>query len=158
MVLPVGRRLPSARGGLVSILALAGLIAAAGVDARPGGDRSGAGESQHRSGPVFRIRGAVGGLFPGAWKDLRVRLSNPQDSPIEVTALWVASVDADPLHPACSPAEFLRTTGYTGSILVPAKSSVMVTDALAASLGSSAPDACQHSRFRLQLRGTAVVG
>ena len=102
---------------------------------------------------TFSLRATARGLFPGAKRPLRLRISNPNRFAIKVTRVGVR-VRRDPSHMSCPPRDYVRKTRLTKSIRVRPRSSRRVR--LAIKLLYSAPEACQGAAFPLGLRATAV--
>jgi hypothetical protein len=147
-MVPPGRR----RLGLAAVLVISVLMAIAAAEVTPRFETTGV-----RGQKAFHIRARAWGLYPGATKDFQVKLTNGSREPIDVTSLEVvqaATVDG----PGCPAARYLSTTAFAGSIVVSAKTSLIVTDALSITLDASAPDDCQDAGFRLRLRGEATGG
>ena len=149
----VGEVPPSpTRLGLAALLAVSVLMAIAAAGATPGFE-----PTTGRGYKAFLIRANAWDLFPGSTKDLQVKLTNGSKNPIEVTSLEV--VEAQTVDgPGCPASRYVSTTPFAGSIVVPAKTSLIVTDALSVTLDASAPDDCQDAGFRLKLRGEATGG
>lgn len=140
------------RFGLAALLALSVLMAVAAGGATPGFEATGS-----RGHKAFHIRAKAWGLYPGATKDFEVKLTNGSKNAIDVTSLEV--VEAQTVDgPGCPASRYVSTTAFAGSIVVPAKTSLIVTDALSVTLDASAPDDCQDAGFRLKLRGEATGG
>src|SRR5262249_21652717 len=97
-----------------------------------------------RSHPALRVSGHVVGLFPGAKRKLRVRISNRSRRALTVTALRVR---VSPGRRKCPP-KALSVGRFRHRLVVPGKSSRRVT--LSVALRASAPDACQRARFPLR--------
>jgi hypothetical protein len=119
-----------------------------------------------RKGPAaFSLRATARGLFPGAKKPLRVKISNRSRFAIKITSIRVR-VKRDRTHVSCPPKKYVRTTRFPRSIgrragrrvsrpiRVRPRRSRRVK--LAITLLYSAPDACQGAAFPLRLRGKAV--
>jgi hypothetical protein len=102
---------------------------------------------------AFSLRATARGLFPGAKRPLRVRISNHRRFAIKVTRIRVR-VKPDRTHMSCPPDKYVRKTRFTKPIRVRPRRSRRVR--LAIKLLYSAPDACQGAAFPLRLRGTAV--
>lgn len=102
---------------------------------------------------TFSLRATARGLFPGARRPLRLRISNPNRFAIMVTRIGVR-VKRDLTHTSCPPRDYVRKTRSTGSVRVRGKSSRRIS--LDIRLLYRAPDACQGAAFPLRLQGTAV--
>lgn len=102
---------------------------------------------------TFSLRATARGLFPGAKKPLRVKITNHSRFAIKVTRIHVR-VKRDRTHMSCPPREYVRKSGRARSIKVGRKKSRRVK--LAVKLLYSAPDGCQGAAFPLRVRATAV--
>jgi hypothetical protein len=113
----------------------------------------------------LQVSGSVGGLAPGVWKRIAVRLTNPNDIDMSVTAL-IVSASAHSVPSGCDSAGNLElrqsSASAAASLEVPANGSVTLP-----AQGVSAPrirlknlssvnqDACKGTRFGLSYAGTA---
>jgi hypothetical protein len=112
-----------------------------------------AAEPQPAPQRTFRMRGTAGGLFPGAARRLRVRITNPYRFRISVTELTVR-VGRDRRQPECAPGIYIRTSRLARELRVPSKSDRGAR--LRIRMRRTAPDTCQAAAFPLRLHGTAV--
>jgi hypothetical protein len=103
----------------------------------------------------FHMRARARGLFPGARRPVRLRITNPNRFAIEVTKVRVR-IRRDPKHPGCHPRRYLRATRLGDSVTVPARGVRRTRTRVTIRMRVSAPDACQRAVFPLRLRGTAV--
>jgi hypothetical protein len=103
----------------------------------------------------FRMRARARGLFPGAKRPLRLRISNPNRFAIKVTTVRVR-IRRDLKHPGCYPRRYLRATRLREPVRVPPRSIRRTRTRLTIKMRVSAPDACQRAVFPLRLKGKAI--
>ncbi len=116
------------------------------------------------AGPDFSITGGAAHLAPGALVPIRLTLTNPNDTPIYVTALTVA-IAPDSSPPGCKSAANIRITQSNAStanpILVSARARVTLTTAPRApqitllNLPDVNQDVCKGKSFVLTYGGSA---
>lgn len=94
--------------------------------------------------------GEVGGLHPGAVRNLVVTLRNDNNFWVDVTDIVVGVRSTTP---GCA-GSVVRVDEFHGSRLVDANSSA--TQTLAARMHNDAPDSCKDASFALTYTGTAV--
>jgi hypothetical protein len=98
----------------------------------------------------FAIAGDIGGLYPGASRQLVLVVSNPQHFSIVVTSIQTVVGNAST---SCS-GSFLSVGTFAGQLQVPGNGHASVT--VAVTLSHAAPDACQGAVFPLTYHGSAV--
>jgi hypothetical protein len=115
-----------------------------------GNNGNGQGNGGGQDHKDFAVTGAVTGLVPGANGNLVLKVSNPNNFQIEVTSITVAAGNAS----AQCTASNLVTTGFSGSLLVPANGTV--NRAVPIKLKPTAGDGCKNASFPLTYGGNAV--
>ena len=95
----------------------------------------------------FRIRGGVGGLYPGLSRPLSLTVTNPYTFAIVVTSITTTVIGVS----AACPSSDLSVGAFAGHLAVPANGSA--TTAVHAGIAKSAPDACIGATFRLVYSG-----
>lgn len=98
---------------------------------------------------TFTITGTVDGLYPGGSRTLELVVTNPAPFAVVVGEL---SVDVDDAGPDCLESQ-LTVPPLVEPVTVPASGTATVR--LPATLGETAPDACQGATFPLTYQGTA---
>jgi hypothetical protein len=99
---------------------------------------------------VFRVQGRVAGLYPGAMKQMRVRIRNPHPFPIRVRTLKVRALDASV---GCR-ASTLRIARAKVKEPVPAGRTLKVR--VPVRMRRAAPSACMGARYPIRFSATAV--
>jgi hypothetical protein len=97
----------------------------------------------------FTIGGSVGGLFPGASKQLVLHVANPQHFAIVVTRIQTT---VESPSQSCS-GSYFTVPAFAGQLRVPAEGHAEVT--VTVTLSHAAPDACQGAVFPLRYSGSA---
>jgi hypothetical protein len=100
---------------------------------------------------VFRISGAVAGLYPGKTRRLVLTVSNHLKRPLTVTSITTRV--GKPSN-ACA-RRYLTVSTFHGSLHVPAGQQARAT--VSASLSHSAPNGCQGVHFPLRYSGQGQV-
>ncbi len=98
---------------------------------------------------AFRIGGKVGGLYPGATRQLSLDVYNPQRFAIVVTSI-TTSVGRP--RAGCAGSN-MTVAAFSGALRVPSHSSVHVS--VAVTLERAAPNACQGALFPFAYSGQA---
>jgi hypothetical protein len=136
---------------LLVLVVLASLAQAAEfVRPRPGVDTDPGSSAVVGRAAVFRVKGSVKGLYPGATKKLRVTVTNPNAFVIVVTRVGAAVRSPDQ---GCA-AKNVKITPWHGRARVSARAHRRMK--LAVRMKPGTPDACQGERFRIRFGGTAV--
>ena len=104
-----------------------------------------------QSAPRFRIRGSIGGLYPGLRTTMRLAVRNPNPYAIRVTRIKTA-VGAS--TGAC-PARSVRVRTWKGRARVPARGVRRIK--VSVRMKGTAPTVCAGHRYRLTYRGWAVL-
>jgi hypothetical protein len=104
------------------------------------------------SKPQFKVRGSVGGLYPGKRKPLTLKVRNPQRYPIRVKTLTVRVGRSN--KSGCKPRWIRPKRRVRVSLLVPARARAFVSYPL--KMLKRAPNACQGARWKLKFKGEAV--
>lgn len=107
-------------------------------------------ERSGQSAPRFRIRGSIGGLFPGLRTTMRLAVRNPNPYAIRVTRIKTA-VGAS--TGAC-PARSMKVRTWKGRARVPARGVRRIK--VSVRMKRTAPTVCAGHRYRLIYRGWAV--
>jgi hypothetical protein len=130
---------------LVCVLLAAALAQASAFRRAPSGDGLAAART-----PRFVVKGKVKGLYPGASKRLKLRVTNPNNAPI---TLKLVTVRVRSATPAC-PSSAVKAAKFKGHKRIGAHRTAKVRVKIR--MKASTPDACQGVKFRLMYRGRAV--
>ena len=135
-----------------ALLLCALLLTPSALEFMSGTGSSNAGRLTAGSPARFALRGRVTGLFPGAHKKLRVRITNPNTWAIRVRSLSVTASDSN--RPGCD-ASWIKAPKLLGlSLKVAAGGSNVVM--VPVRMSADSPDACRAARWPLRFSGRAT--
>lgn len=100
-----------------------------------------------KSAPRLKARGKVTGLYPGAVKQMRIRITNKDRDPVKLRFVKTKARDAST---GCTSDNIAVTREQRTHTVVPARSSRGVR--ITVQMLPSAVDACQGARFPLRFR------
>ena len=109
----------------------------------------------------FTVTGNAPTLYPGVWKSIPASITNPNNFPINITALSV-SVSSSPATCAASTniATLASPASSTNTFAVPANSTMLVPSAFQPKIQlknlSTNQDLCKGAQFSLSFAGTAT--
>jgi hypothetical protein len=106
----------------------------------------------------FTVEGtSVRGLYPGAVKEIKLKISNPYSFALRIHALS-GKVTATSRRGCAVSAANLRIMDYTGRlpVTVPARSRTVLTGAMPVTMPREATAKCADTRFTIMLSGTGA--
>ncbi len=152
------------RTAAAALAGLAGLLAAFGP-ARPQSAEeptlflvSGNDRHSYPSHVQFTVEGAsVRGLYPGAVKEMKLRIANPYSFALQIRSLS-GKVSATSRRGCSVSSANLRVQGYTGRlpVTVPARSRTVLDGWLPITMPRQATARCADTRFTVILSGTGT--
>ena len=147
-----------ARGPLLRaalVLTLCGLVLApAAADFTSHRDSARLADASYLSGSAtkaFKVSGSARGLWPGARKTIRLRISNPNSFSIRVRSLEVRPRDSD--QAGCG-ARWLKLQQRV-DLSLKVRNGGRASVSYPVQLSKNAPDACQGARWALRFKGAA---
>ncbi|MDX6588670.1 MAG: hypothetical protein QOI31_3143 [Solirubrobacterales bacterium] len=99
-----------------------------------------------RPSPKIQVRGHVKGLYPGARKSMKVRVSNRLSQKVSLVSVKARVSDASP---TCSRSN-LSVTRFKGHKPIRAHSRTKVRTKV--TMNETTPDACQGARFPIKFK------
>ena len=115
------------------------------------GEATDFGEAVYAGPQAFKVSGQVTGLWPGARKRIRLRITNPNSFPIRVRSL---SVEAGSSNRSGCEARWIKLQ-KTLYLSLKVRKEGRASVPYPVQLSQSAPNACQAARWPLQFTGSA---
>lgn len=140
----------STRNGLRALVAASILFLGVSAAAADLGGGSPVRDPGGTRAATFRVKGSVGGLFPGAVRTMRVRLRNPHPFALRLRRLRISIVDPSP---GCR-AGTIRIARVRRGLVMASRRTTKVR--VRVRMRPTASDACIGARYPLRFSGSAV--